>query len=151
MLGKGVALMAALIATFFVSLAVSMRMALRAGEVSVPELAGVTVNDATAALADLGLTLRVDDAGRPDVRVPAEDGDEPVDREAIKLDVADARKVSGGNACSCFGGPRRHVATIHRLDDLRGKQCLELLDRCIGVSEIGEDIAAAADDLQGFM
>jgi len=70
-LGKGVALLAALIATFFVSLAVSMRIALRAGEVSVPQLAGVTVNDATAALADLGLTLRVDDAGRPDDRVPA--------------------------------------------------------------------------------
>ncbi|HEY6506987.1 MAG TPA: PASTA domain-containing protein, partial [Vicinamibacterales bacterium] len=70
-LGKGVALVAALIATFFVSLAVSMRMALRAGEVSVPTLAGVTVNDATATLADLGLTLRVDDAGRPDDRVPS--------------------------------------------------------------------------------
>ena len=71
MLGKGVALMVALIATFFVSLAVSMRVALRVGEVSVPALAGGTVNDATAELADLGLTLRVDDAGRPDGRVPA--------------------------------------------------------------------------------
>lgn len=70
-LGKGVALMAALVTTFFVSLAVSMRMALRAGEVTVPALAGVTVSDATAALADLGLTLRVDDAARPDDRVPA--------------------------------------------------------------------------------
>jgi serine/threonine-protein kinase len=48
-----------------------MRIALRAGEVSVPALAGVTVNDATAALAELGLTLRVDDAGRPDDQVPA--------------------------------------------------------------------------------
>ena len=69
--GKVLLLLGALAGTFLASFGLSMRMALRASEVSVPVLAGVTVNDATAALGELGLTLRVDDSQRPDERVPA--------------------------------------------------------------------------------
>jgi eukaryotic-like serine/threonine-protein kinase len=70
-LGKVLVLLGALAATFLAAFGVSMRVALRASEVTVPALAGVTVNDATAALGELGLTLRVDDSRRPDERVPA--------------------------------------------------------------------------------
>lgn len=69
--GKVLLLLGALAGTFLGAFALSMRMALRASEVAVPALAGVTVNDATAALGELGLTLRVDDSRRPDERVPA--------------------------------------------------------------------------------
>lgn len=69
--GKVLLLLAALAGTFLASFGLAMRMALRASEVSVPALAGVTVNDATAALGELGLALRVDDSQRPDERVPA--------------------------------------------------------------------------------
>ncbi len=70
-LGKVLVLLGALAATFVAAFSVSMRVALRASEVTVPALTGVTVNDATAALGELGLTLRVDEGRRPDQRVPA--------------------------------------------------------------------------------
>ena len=70
-LGKVLVLLGALAATFLAAFSVSMRVALRASEVTVPALTGVTVNDATAALGELGLTLRVDEGRRPDQRVPA--------------------------------------------------------------------------------
>jgi eukaryotic-like serine/threonine-protein kinase len=70
-LGKVLVLLGALAATFLAAFGVSMRVALRTTEVTVPALAGVTVNDATAALGELGLALRVDDGRRPDDRVPA--------------------------------------------------------------------------------
>jgi serine/threonine-protein kinase len=70
-LGKLLLLVAALAATFVVFAAVAMRVALRAREVQVPDLAGNTVNDATQTLADLGLALRLDPNQRPDEKVPA--------------------------------------------------------------------------------
>jgi eukaryotic-like serine/threonine-protein kinase len=70
-LGQLLALVGALGITFLVSFFVSMRVALRAREVSVPSLTGVTVNDATVTLGDMGLTLQVDANGRPDARIPA--------------------------------------------------------------------------------
>ena len=70
-LGQLLALVTALGVTFLASFFVSMRVALRAREVSVPSLTGVTVNDATVTLGDMGLTLQVDDNGRADARVPA--------------------------------------------------------------------------------
>jgi eukaryotic-like serine/threonine-protein kinase len=69
--GKVMLLLGALAGTFLAFFTLSMRLALRASEVSVPPLSGVTVNDATAALGELGLTLRVDDSQRPDDKVPA--------------------------------------------------------------------------------
>jgi serine/threonine-protein kinase len=69
--GKVLLLVSALAGTFLAFFTLSMRLALRASEVSVPSFAGVTVNDATTALGELGLALRVDDSQRPDEKVPA--------------------------------------------------------------------------------
>ena len=69
--GKLLVLAAALLGTFVIFAAAAMRVALRAREVSVPNLAGRTVQDATAILADHGLTLRVDEVQRVDPKVPA--------------------------------------------------------------------------------
>jgi serine/threonine-protein kinase len=70
-LGKFLLLLAALAATFFVFAGIAMRVALRSREVEVPTLVGSTVNDATQALADLGLTLRLDENQRADDKIPA--------------------------------------------------------------------------------
>jgi beta-lactam-binding protein with PASTA domain len=68
--GKLVILAAALAATYVLFAAASMRVALRAREVQVPNLTGRTPNEATAIAADLGLTLKVDDSRRADAQVP---------------------------------------------------------------------------------
>jgi len=70
--GKILMLVAALAVTYVVFAFGSMRLALRAREVTLPELRGRTVAEATAALADVGLTLRVDDLTRLDPEVPAD-------------------------------------------------------------------------------
>lgn len=69
--GKILVLLAALGATFLVAAFIAIRVAVRAREVSVPNLAGQSVNEASAHLDDLGLTLRVDDNQRADPKVPA--------------------------------------------------------------------------------
>jgi beta-lactam-binding protein with PASTA domain len=69
--GKIMMLMAGLAATFVVSFAVSMRLALKAREVEVPDLTNRTANEATALLGDLGLTLRVDESRRIDQKIGA--------------------------------------------------------------------------------
>jgi beta-lactam-binding protein with PASTA domain len=69
--GKLLVLLVALLATYVVFAAAAARIALRAREVQVPNLRGQTLNDATAALADLGLSLKVDDGRRADADVPS--------------------------------------------------------------------------------
>jgi serine/threonine-protein kinase len=69
--GKLLVLIGALIATFVVSLGVSMRIALRAREVQVPDFTNRTANEATALAADLGLAITLDDARRIDAKIPA--------------------------------------------------------------------------------
>jgi serine/threonine-protein kinase len=69
--GKFFLLVGALGATFLIFFGISMRAALRASEVEVPELVGLTVNHATETLAAAGLNLRVDDNRRTDPKVPA--------------------------------------------------------------------------------
>jgi serine/threonine-protein kinase len=69
--GKLLVLAGALIGTYVLFFAVSMRIALKTREVVVPSLSGRTVNEATAALTEQGLTLRVDEARRLDPKVPA--------------------------------------------------------------------------------
>jgi eukaryotic-like serine/threonine-protein kinase len=68
--GKFFLLVGALGATFSLFFLLSMRAALRAREVEVPELAGLTVNQATESLASIGLGLRVDENRRADPKVP---------------------------------------------------------------------------------
>src|SRR5829696_6568961 len=68
--GKLVLLGAALVATYVLFAAASMRVALRAREVEVPNLTGRTPNEASAIAANLGLTLKVDDSRRLDPKIP---------------------------------------------------------------------------------
>jgi eukaryotic-like serine/threonine-protein kinase len=69
--GKLVVLGGALLATYVLFAAASMRIALRAREVTVPDFTNRTANEASAVAADLGLSLRVDDTRRPDPKVAA--------------------------------------------------------------------------------
>jgi serine/threonine-protein kinase len=69
--GKILVLAGALLATYVLFAAASMRIALRAREVTVPDLTNRTANDATAVAADLGLTLKVDEARRVDPKIGA--------------------------------------------------------------------------------
>jgi len=68
-LGKFFVLMGALGLTFLVFFGVSMRVALWARDVQVPSLVGRSVNEATAALADRDLALRVEENKRPDDKI----------------------------------------------------------------------------------
>src|ERR1700694_3828893 len=70
--GKLLLLLGALFGTYVLFAAASMRLALRAREVQVPDLTNRTANEATALAAELGLTIRVDDARRPDPKIAAE-------------------------------------------------------------------------------
>jgi len=69
--GKLVVLVGALIATYIVFAAAAMRIAIRAREVQVPNLTNQTANDATAIAGSVGLTVKVDDARRPDAKIAA--------------------------------------------------------------------------------
>jgi serine/threonine-protein kinase len=69
--GKILLLGGALLATYLLFFAASMRIAVRTREVPVPSLAGRTVNEASTLLADAGLTLNVEQTRRLDPRVPA--------------------------------------------------------------------------------
>jgi serine/threonine-protein kinase len=67
--GKAVVLIGALLATYLLFFAAAMRVALKTREVVVPELAGLTVNEATTLLAESGLGLRVEEGFRVDPKV----------------------------------------------------------------------------------
>jgi len=69
--GKLLLLAGGLLATFFVFAAIAMRVAVRAREVQVPNLVGRTVDEARVITADLDLALRLDEAHRPDAKMPA--------------------------------------------------------------------------------
>ena len=69
--GKVLFLCGALLLTYVLFAAAAMRMALKTREVVVPELGGKTVNDASAALAESGLTLKVEEGRKVDPKVPA--------------------------------------------------------------------------------
>ena len=69
--GKLLLLAGALLGTYLLFAAASMRLALKTREVRVPSLAGRTVNEASALLADAGLTLKVEEGARIDPKVPA--------------------------------------------------------------------------------
>src|SRR5437588_143729 len=69
--GKVLMLVAGLAATFLLFFAVSVRFALKSREVQVPDLTNHTANEATAIVNTLGLSLRVDESRRPDLKVGA--------------------------------------------------------------------------------
>lgn len=68
---KLVLLGAALLGTYVLFAGASMRLALKAREVVVPDLTNRTANDASAIAADLGLALKVDEARRVDPKIGA--------------------------------------------------------------------------------
>jgi eukaryotic-like serine/threonine-protein kinase len=69
--GKLVLLGVALLATYLLFAAASMRIALRSREVQVPDLLNRTATEASEAAALAGLSLKVDDVRRIDAKVPA--------------------------------------------------------------------------------
>ncbi|MEO8077578.1 MAG: PASTA domain-containing protein [Acidobacteriota bacterium] len=68
--GKLLLLGGALLLTYVLFTAAAMRVALKTREVVVPQLAGKTVNDATAVLFDFGLNLKIEETRRVDPKVP---------------------------------------------------------------------------------
>jgi len=68
-LGKFFVLVGALGATFLLFFGLAMRVALRVREVEVPSLQGRTPEEAAGLVAELGMTLSVDETPRPDERV----------------------------------------------------------------------------------
>ena len=69
--GKLLLLGGALLLTYILFAVATMRVALRSRDVTVPTLIGKTVNDATAALTQAGLNLKVEEGRRPDPKVAA--------------------------------------------------------------------------------
>lgn len=70
--GKVLFLAGALVATYGLFAAASMRLALRAREVQVPDLTNRTASEATGFAATVGLSVRVDESRRPDLKVGAD-------------------------------------------------------------------------------
>lgn len=69
--GKLLLLAAALLATYALFAGAAMRIALRTREVVLPDLRGRTVSEASAALTEAGIKLRVEEPRRLDPKVPA--------------------------------------------------------------------------------
>jgi eukaryotic-like serine/threonine-protein kinase len=69
--GKIVLLVGALATTYLLFATASMRLALKAREVQVPDLVNRTTGEATALAGDLGLTLKVEELRRPDAKIAA--------------------------------------------------------------------------------
>ena len=69
--GKLVLLGGGLVATYVLFAAASMRVALRAREVQVPDFTNRTANEATVLATNLGLAMKVDDTRRPDPKIGA--------------------------------------------------------------------------------
>src|SRR5438552_5853114 len=70
--GRLLLLAVALLVTYGVFFLAAMRVATHAREVKVPDLRGRSVAEATTALANVGLSLRVDPQRRSDSSVPAD-------------------------------------------------------------------------------
>src|SRR5712672_3176764 len=69
--GKLLFLVGALVATYVLFAAASMRLALRAREVKVPDFTNHTANEATAIASGFGLAIHVDETRRLDPKIPA--------------------------------------------------------------------------------
>jgi len=69
--GKVLLLAGTLAVTFFVFAGIAMRVAVRARQVTVPDLVGKSIADATTIAASLDLPLRIDEARRPNAQIPA--------------------------------------------------------------------------------
>src|SRR5687767_367958 len=68
--GRVLVIGGALLGTYLLFAAAALRIAVRTREVPVPDLTGQSINDASALLADAGLTMRVEERRRVDAKVP---------------------------------------------------------------------------------
>jgi serine/threonine-protein kinase len=108
-----------------------MRVALRASEVPVPDLRGRTVNEASAALAEIGLALRVDEARRLDPEIPT-------DRIVVQDPAAGvtARRQRTVRAWLSAG---QRASTIPRLEGQTQRNAqLRLSQDNLGLAEVAE-------------
>ena len=116
--GKFLLLAGALAGTFLVFAGSAMRVAIRARQVTVPDLAGRSIADATDLSSQLDLHLQIDDVRRPDPRVPAGHilGQEPTAGSAARRQRSVRVWVSAGarvaKAPSLIGEAQR-AAEIH--------------------------------------
>lgn len=96
--GKILFLAGALVVTFFLFAGIAMRVAVRARQVTVPNLVGKSVNDATALASQLDLQLRVDEQRRPDAKVPAGSvlGQDPLPGSSVRRQRSIRVFVSAG-------------------------------------------------------
>ena len=96
--GKILLLAAALAGTFFVFAGIAMRVAVRARQVTVPDLAGKSIADAEALASALDLQLRIDEGRRPDPKVPAGFvlGQDPVSGSTVRRERSVRVWVSAG-------------------------------------------------------
>ncbi len=109
--GKALILCGGLLLTYVVFAAGSMRIALKTRDVVVPQLAGMTVNDASAALAETGLSLRVEEGRRVDPKVPAGQvlAQEPASGAAYAPPAQRPRLDQRGTAVDDRAGARRGI------------------------------------------
>jgi len=96
--GRFLMLAAGLLVTFGVFFLASMKVAIRAREVKVPDVRGKSVAEAQAALTDAGLVIRMDEARRADPKVPADHilSQEPEPGTVLRRQRAVRLRVSDG-------------------------------------------------------
>ena len=96
--GKILLLAAALAGTFFVFAGIAMRVAVRARQVTVPDLVGKSLADAGNLASALDLQLRIDEGRRPDPKVPAGFvlGQDPVSGSTVRRQRSVRVWVSAG-------------------------------------------------------
>lgn len=97
--GQFLVISVALLATFGLFFITSMGVAIRARNVSVPDLAGKSVAEAEAALAAQGLSARLDPIRRPDPKVPADHvlAQEPAAGSTLRRGRAVKLRISEGD------------------------------------------------------
>lgn len=116
--GRFLLLAGALAGTFLVFAGIAMRVAIRARQVTVPDLSGRSIEDATALSSQLDLQLKIDDVRRPDAAVPAGHvlGQEPTAGSAARRQRSVRVWISSGarvaQAPSLIGEAQR-AAEIH--------------------------------------
>ncbi|MEZ5317062.1 MAG: PASTA domain-containing protein [Vicinamibacterales bacterium] len=111
--GRLLILAGALAATFGIFFLAGLRVATKAREVQVPDVTGQSIAEATAALATVGLTARVDPLRRPDPKVEEDHviSQDPVPGAVTRRQRAVRLRVSDGTHApvvpSVVGQPER--------------------------------------------
>jgi serine/threonine-protein kinase len=97
--GRLLLLVSALCITYIVFFLAAMRVATRAREVKVPDVRGKSVVDASAAIGNAGLSLRIDPTRRVDATVPADHvlGQDPEPGTVVRRPRAVRIHVSEGS------------------------------------------------------